>query len=89
MDNTEMVKGLYEAECLLTDRVPERYRGKALHAVVAAKERLAAEPVKFVVKHATHFCGVCGHHVAAIGMNYKDKYCSQCGTPVDWSEWHG
>lgn len=35
-DRLFVLKGLHEAKCLLIDRVPERYRGKALQAVMDA-----------------------------------------------------
>lgn len=35
-DRLSVLKGLHEAKCLLIDRVPERYRGKALQAVMDA-----------------------------------------------------
>ena len=35
-DRLTVLKGLHEARCLLEDRVPVRYRGKALEAVCDA-----------------------------------------------------
>lgn len=34
----EIRNGLHEAECLLNDRIPKKYRGKALKAVTAAAD---------------------------------------------------
>ena len=40
-----LLKGLHEAECLLEDRVPVRFRGKALQAVRdAIRELTPYEP---------------------------------------------
>ena len=39
-DIVGVLKGLHEAECLLEDRVPARYRGNALRAVRDAMEIL-------------------------------------------------
>ena len=40
-----LLKGLHEAECLLEDRVPTRFRGRALQAVRdAIKELTPYEP---------------------------------------------
>ena len=58
---------------------------KLIEYLLAKTERIT-DPMKPVIRHGTHFCGNCDHHVASIGLNYKDKYCSQCGTPVDWSD---
>jgi hypothetical protein len=87
MDNTMMIKGLHEAECLLTDRVPARYRGKALHAVVAAQERLKKEPRKpDDAGDGKHRCGCCGYPLKEFGKIVRDHYCGMCGTVVDWDE---
>lgn len=40
LDLTMIRKGLYEAKCLLEDRVPARYRGYALNAVEGAMDVL-------------------------------------------------
>lgn len=34
----EIRNGLHEAECLLNDRIPKKFRGKALKAVTAAAD---------------------------------------------------
>lgn len=87
MDNIMMIKGLHEAECLLTDRVPARYRGKALHAVVAAQERLKKEPRKpGDAGDGKHRCGCCGYPLKEFGKIVRDHYCGMCGTVVDWDE---
>ena len=44
-ERVALLKGLYEAECLLEDRVPVRFRGRALQAVrEAIKELTPWEP---------------------------------------------
>ena len=43
IDLTAIRKGLYEAKCLLEDRVPMRYRGMALNAVEGAIDVLNSD----------------------------------------------
>ena len=44
-ERVALLKGLHEAECLLEDRVPVRFRGRALQAVRdAIKELTPWEP---------------------------------------------
>ena len=39
-DRAKLLKGLHEAECLLEDRVPARFRGNALQAIRDAIKEL-------------------------------------------------
>lgn len=42
-DRLTVLKGLHEARCLLEDRVPARYRGKALEAVCDAIAMISSD----------------------------------------------
>jgi len=44
IDTERTVKWLYEAQCLLEDRIPKKYRGAALQAVKDAQEALKEQP---------------------------------------------
>lgn len=92
-DRIRVLKGLHEAECLLEDRVPARYRGYALQAVKDAAELLKAqEPVEPHYKElailgqwdSVPICGACG---TIIG--YSVKYCPHCGREVQWNAEEG
>ena len=80
-DAARIMKGLYEAECLLNDLVPARYRGNALAAVMDAMERIKPVPVEMDGGGGEWFpvCGEC-HTVLA----RKYSYCPECGRGIVW-----
>ena len=96
LDLTIIRKGLYEAKCLLEDRVPARYRGYALNAVEGAMDVLNSN-MNFVWhrfrKDSIPACPChillwldyqhCGFPVAARYMDGRVQFYNHGGL-VDW-----
>lgn len=82
VDHDLTAKGLHEAKCLIEDRVPLRYRGRALYALNEILEFLKPAEAEMEGDWKSTWWYVCGECHTAIDP--KDHYCRECGKRMKW-----
>jgi len=84
VDRLLTMKGLDEAKHLIEQRIPERFRGRALYALGEAITMLTPAETEIEIEGGGsswsswwYVCPVC--HTA---IDRKDNYCRECGQAV-------